>query len=604
MTKRAFAVLITAALLVGASAGAYKPQCKDSSGRLIVCSGNLDNTQAPTSIAASTLTGTVAQANGGLGVDASGLSNGVLVKSGGVMSSAATLSTANGGTGASAYTANGVVVADGVGTALQSTNAPTTPGQFLLWDGAQWLPGIQTGTVYYFRRDASDIGGGYEQITQSPQTGAEKTDSTTLNNASGTVIFDLYATNAGEPGLTQLLAGTWEFDIYGQVSSTAGGNTTNIVLQVYKRTTGGTETLLFSTTSPALDSTSVKLYSWLYTQPADILLDITDRLVVKVAATNSSVTNRTVTFYYEGTTHYSHFHPPFLSLIDGGSLVTIGGTQTITGAKTFDIAPVMSGANVTSSTLPGSALTAASVATSKITGGTANRVLYDNGTGASWTGAPSAATSFLRGSSPPVFDLVNLSSDTAGVTPTSKGGTNLSSFTAGGVFYASDASSISFVGPGTAGYVLTSNGTIPTMAAPITATTYSASLSAASYTLTTNAFEDIGLSVSSIPAGKYDVNVECRNAVSCSSGVGYLVLRLYDATAGAAIADSERIGAVCTTTTGIYSTTTAIHEFVTFATPSTLRLEMQAPAGPAYGTRSALSDVDGRCRLKLKRIGP
>jgi len=79
-----------------------------------------------------------------------------------------------------------------------------------VWDGAQWLPGLQTGTVYYFRRDASDIGGGYEQITQTPQTGAEKTASTTLNNASGTVVFDQYATNPGEPGLTQLLAGTWE----------------------------------------------------------------------------------------------------------------------------------------------------------------------------------------------------------------------------------------------------------------------------------------------------------------------------------------------------------------------------------------------------------
>lgn len=282
-----------------------------------------------------------------------------------------TVPIANGGTGTTSVTAHGVMVANGSATALQSTNAPTATGQHLIWDGAQWLPGIQTGTVYYFRRDASDIGGGYEQITQSPQTGAEKTDSTTLNNASGTVIFDLYATNAGEPGLTQLLAGTWEFDIYGQVSSTAGGNTTNIVLQVYKRTTGGVETLLFSTTSPALDSTSVKLYSWLYTQPADILLDITDRLVVKVAATNSSVSNRTVTFYYEGTTHYSHFHPPFLSLIDGSALVTIGGTQTITGAKTFNIAPVMSGASITSNTLPLAALV----------GGAAGYPLTGNGAG-------------------------------------------------------------------------------------------------------------------------------------------------------------------------------------------------------------------------------
>lgn len=130
MTKRAFAVLITAALLVGASAGAYKPQCKDSSGRLIVCSGNLDNTQAPTSIAASTLTGTVPQANGGLGVDASALSNGVLVKSGGVMSSATapTMSGAN--------ISDGTVRLDSIASQGASLNA------ILRWNGTNW--GITT----------------------------------------------------------------------------------------------------------------------------------------------------------------------------------------------------------------------------------------------------------------------------------------------------------------------------------------------------------------------------------------------------------------------------------------------------------------------------
>lgn len=131
MTKRAFAVLITAALLVGASAGAYKPQCKDSSGRLIVCSGNLDNTQAPTSIAASTLTGTVSQANGGLGVDASALSNGVLVKSGGVMSSttAPTMSGANisASTVANASLANSSVTVS-AGTGLTGGGAVSLGG--------------------------------------------------------------------------------------------------------------------------------------------------------------------------------------------------------------------------------------------------------------------------------------------------------------------------------------------------------------------------------------------------------------------------------------------------------------------------------------------
>lgn len=53
MNRRLFACLIAVALCLGATAGAYKPLCKDSSGRTIQCAGTLDNTQAPTSPAMS-----------------------------------------------------------------------------------------------------------------------------------------------------------------------------------------------------------------------------------------------------------------------------------------------------------------------------------------------------------------------------------------------------------------------------------------------------------------------------------------------------------------------------------------------------------------------
>lgn len=559
-----------AGLLGAHAATAYKPTCRSSTGAIVQCTGNLDNTQAPTAIAASSLTGTVGVTQGG--------------------------------TGTTSYTGNGAIVADASGTALTSTAAPTAAGQYLLWDGVQWIPGIQTGSVYYFRRDASDIVG-YEQITQTPQVGAEKTASTTLNNASGTVVFDPYATNAGEPGLTQLFAGTWSFEIYAQVSSTAGGNTTNIVLQVFKRTTGGTETLLFSTSSPALDSTSPKLYSWLYTQAADIPVDITDRLVVKVAATNSSGSNRTVTFYYEGTTRYSHFHPPFLSMIDAGSLVTIGGAQTITGTKTFSSPPVMSGASVTTATLPGSALTASSVATSKITGGTANRVLYDNGTNASWTAAPSSATSFLRGSSPPAFDLVNLNTDTAGVVPTAKGGTNLSSFTGGALLYASDTTTISQLGPCSSSQFVGSNGTTPTCSALPTATTGSGSLSTAQYDITTtNTFEDIGLSASLPSAGTYLVSADVRTFCQTSgSPPGYVTCKLYNSTDAADVTNSERFGAVDYTNNGS-TDTLPIREVITIAAGKTIKVYCKTNSGPTFVNRGAASDANGRSRISYVKL--
>ncbi len=349
MSKQRFALLIAIALCVGASAGAYKPQCKDSSGRLIVCSGTLDNTQAPTAIATSSLTGTVAQANGGLGVDASALSNGVVVKSGGVMSTAT--------------------------------------------------------------------------------------------------------------------------------------------------------------------------------------------------------------------------------------------------------APAMSGANITTATLPGSALTASSVATTKITGGTTNRVLYDNGTNASWTAAPSSASSFLRGSSPPAWDQINLNTDTQGVVPTAKGGTNLSSFTAGGIFYASDSSSMAQLALGTSGYVLTSNGTVPTYAAPVTATNSCASMSATSYTLTT-IYGNIGLSLS-LGAGTHIVTANVRTQIQATAGTLNAGLRLYNSTAGAAISNSDRFTSYSSGM--LEGQTTPITEIITLGSTSTIDVQGLKSAG-TFTSATVNSDSSGYSRLCAVKI--
>ena len=567
------------AVLLAAPAHAYKPQCKDASGRLIQCTGTLDNSQAPAAIAAGTITGT-------LGVS-------------------------QGGTGATAVTAHGVMVANGSGTALQSTNAPTTPGQHLIWDGAQWLPGLQTGTVYYFRRDASDIGGGYEQITKTPQTGAEKTASTTLNNASGTVVFDRYATNVGEPGLTQLLAGTWEFDIYAQVSSTAGGNSTNVVIQVYQRTTGGTETLLFSTTSPALDSTSPKLYSWLYTQAADIALDITDRLVVKVAATNSSASNRTVTFYYEGTARYSHFHPPFLSLVDGGSLVTIGGTQTITGAKTFSVAPIMSGANITAATVPAA----------KLSGGTLGRLLYDDGTGGAWLGAgtsgyllQSAAPGFapvwsntLSGITIPadlntITNLTTASLAPAFVLGAANGGTGQSTYTAGQTLYATGATTLAKLSIGAANTVYTSTGSAPSWAALPTASSGSSVLGAAFPLTSTDTYQDTGLSVSTPSGGEHQITAQVKATLLATTGSPYATCRLYNVTAGAVLANSELFVAF-SPAAGTYGINTATaQKTYTLDAASTIRLECARRQATVWSVSEISSDVDGRTVLSYVKL--
>ena len=67
MTTRLLILLCSLLFARSLSAAPYKPQCRGADGKLVQCSGTLDNAQAPTAIAASTLTGIVAQANGGTG---------------------------------------------------------------------------------------------------------------------------------------------------------------------------------------------------------------------------------------------------------------------------------------------------------------------------------------------------------------------------------------------------------------------------------------------------------------------------------------------------------------------------------------------------------
>ncbi len=137
----------------------------------------------------------------------------------------------------------------------------------------------------------------------------------------------------------------------------------------------------------------------------------------------------------------------------------------------------------------------------------------------------------------------------------------------------------------------------------ITDTTATGTLSAASYSLTTNAFEDIGLSVS-LGAGKHRCTANVRNVVNCSVGSGYIVLEFYDATAAAAIASSERIGALCSVVATSYTDTTPIDEIVTVSTTSTLKVYAKSPAGFTYNARDIYSDADGRSRLTCVKVGP
>ena len=68
------------------------------------------------------------------------------------------------------------------------------------------------------------------------------------------------------------------------------------------------------------------------------VLDPTDRILVKIFLNNNDNTNRTVTFYTEGTQHYSYI------------ITTLGVKSSSSGTSGTDGSSGISGANGTSGT--------------------------------------------------------------------------------------------------------------------------------------------------------------------------------------------------------------------------------------------------------------
>lgn len=182
-----------------------------------------------------------------------------------------------------------------------------------LWDGTNWVeqavaaPASLVGTDYFLHdSDASDISG-YQRLRKTPADQSETTHVTNVSASDGDVAIEEFVTDEGDPDVLAILAGIWEFHVHASVSSTAG--TTNLKIELYRRTTGGVETLIFST-EQEINSTSPVELKWSHTQATDTTMNLTDRLVAKLLCNATSVPSRTVTTFYEGSERAAHIHAP------------------------------------------------------------------------------------------------------------------------------------------------------------------------------------------------------------------------------------------------------------------------------------------------------
>jgi hypothetical protein len=185
--------------------------------------------------------------------------------------------------------------------------------EYIGYNGTTWVNKPLTipvnagaGVSYFFSSTASGISG-YDLMSKTPDSTVEVDESVTVT--AGSVLIDGYIADT-ELGTTSIDAGIWEFNLYTYVSQTLGNSKLNI--QVYTRTSGGTETLLFSVDSEEINFTSINVVNATSVQ-SSFTCNSTDKLLIKIYAVTDSIIATTIHFVHSGSEHYSHFHTPLVT---------------------------------------------------------------------------------------------------------------------------------------------------------------------------------------------------------------------------------------------------------------------------------------------------
>ena len=205
------------------------------------------------------------------------------------------------------------------------TNVPT-PGlsDVICYDGVQYTPCPPTAgaaQILYLTNTASDVGSYF--LWDTSPLGGQFTVPVTIPATTTKTLLNAFATTSGYPNVTVIPAGEWQADSYVQVSSAS--NTTTLNIDVYDRTSGGVETLLFSFTNATIsgNGTAIQHISSEIVEPAFAIL-ASDRLVIKYSMTKTGGASITGTLYGGGSANYSHVHTPIGSASGVGGITGIG----------------------------------------------------------------------------------------------------------------------------------------------------------------------------------------------------------------------------------------------------------------------------------------
>lgn len=292
-------------------------------------------------------------------------------------------------------------------------------GYVLEWNGSLWSAQPASSTIvdgqdYSFGNVVSADISGYN-VLEDNATGTESDLTAAVTSGGGKTLIKAFGTAANDPQVSIIPAGLWEFNYYAQVSVT-GAFSTNLVFDVYTRTSGGAETLLFSASGGNIGVTSLGFFTLLYAYGSDTYVANTTRVVVKVSAVTTSVTSVTATFAFDGATHASLVRTPI-----AGDAVNLGGD--LSGTTSAATVVGIQGKAIDAPTTQGDVYYYNGTAIKRLGAGTAGQVLTTEGT-----------------SSNPQWTTVSGGDGGSGVVPTLSYGTNASLPSSGpGLYVATDS---------------------------------------------------------------------------------------------------------------------------------------------------------------------
>ncbi len=167
--------------------------------------------------------------------------------------------------------------------------------------------GASSGDTLFLTNTDSAISG-YKTLSKQPSTASQQAITTTANN--NEVLASSFV-NPIQIGLTKLNGGIWQVNLFAYADHSGS---CRVIAKFYSRATNGTETLLFTATSPLISSTNASNPDVLSIESPqqDFTVNTTDLVVVKIFVSTTRTQNTDITYYHSGSTFFSHIHTPLV----------------------------------------------------------------------------------------------------------------------------------------------------------------------------------------------------------------------------------------------------------------------------------------------------